>query len=818
MKTRKSMIGIACLTAWQAFCPSAAGVEIQPLAPVPIMQVRIDDAFWAPKLKVWHEVTLADAFDKFEKDGALDNFDRIRDGKGGDHRCLPWFDGLVYEMIRAAADFLAAHPDPKLEARLDGYIERIAAAAAKDPNGYLNTYTQIKEPDHRWGLNGGNDRWLHDLYNAGALVEAGVHYYRATGKTRLLDVAARLSNHMSDVMGPAPRKNIVPGHALGEEALVKLYQLFRGQQELKTRMSVPVDERRYLELARFWIDARGHHEGRVNFGAYNQDEVPVLKQETIEGHAVRAVLLCVGLVKAADGADRPEYLATARKLWENMVSRRMYLTGGLGAVSNDEKFGPDYFLPNTGYAETCASAAAAFFHHEMNLTFGEARYADELERVLYNGVLAGVSESGDHYYYENPLEAGKQHVRWEWHACPCCPPMFLKVMGALPGYLYAQSPDGVFVNLYIGSKADMTVNGSKLALRQETQYPWDGLVKLTVNPGSPAKFSMNLRLPGWCENPEIRVNGQPINDFKRLHGYASIEREWRPGDVIELSLPMPVQRVYAHPKVEANEGRVALQRGPLVYCAEGHDHGGSVRNLVIPPQTDLTTERREDFHDGVTVIRGKALALNPADWEQLLYMASENQPGLTKVDSTAIPYFANANRQPGEKMVWLAESALMAKPTLPPGLASQGKPSASHCFSSDTVTALNDQLVPAASDDSSGPRLTWWDHRGTKEWVQYDFEQPQEISAVEAYWWDERRIGAQCRVPASWRVLYKQGDDWKPVKGESDWKPVENNTGYGTEMDTFNRATFTPVTTKALRIEVQLQPEWSGGILEWRVE
>lgn len=804
--------------AWQVYSPRAAGVEVPPLKPVPIGQVRIDDAFWAPKLKVWREVTLADAFDKFEKDGALENFDKIRAGKGGEHRGLPWFDGLVYEMIRAAADFLAACPDPNLEARLDGYIERIAAAAATDPNGYLNTYTQMQEPDHRWGLNGGNDRWLHDLYNAGAMVEAGVHYYRATGKTRLLDVAAKFTNHMCDVMGPAPRKNIVPGHALGEEAVVKLYQLFREQPQLKARLSVPVDERRYLDLARFWIDMRGRHEGRVNFGAYNQDEIPVLRQETIEGHAVRAVLLCVGLLKAGEAAGQPEYLATARRLWDNMVFRRMYLTGGVGAVSNDEKFGPDYFLPNTGYAETCASVAAAFFDHEMNLAFGEPRYADELERVLYNGVLAGVSASGDRYFYENPLEAGKQHVRWEWHDCPCCPPMFLKAMGALPGYLYAQGPDGVFVNLYIGSHADLDVKGAKVALRQETQYPWDGRVKLTVDPERPAGFTINLRLPGWCRNPEIRVNGQPLPGIKQLQGYAAVDREWRPGDVLELSLPMPVQRVYSHPKVEANDGRVALQRGPLVYCVEGHDHGGSVRNLVLPPQTDLTAERREDFHGGVTVIRGKALALNPADWSGRLYQASANQPGLTPADITAIPYFANANRQPGEMMVWLAESASKAKPTLPPGLASQGKPSASHCFSRDTVAALNDQLVPSASDDSSSPRLTWWDHRGTTEWVQYDFDQPQRVSAVETYWWDERRLAAQCRVPASWRVLHKQHDDWKPVQDGSDWKPVENVSGYGTEMDKFNRATFTPVTTKSLRLEVRLQPEWSGGLLEWRVD
>src|SRR6266446_238628 len=303
---------------------SAQDAMLRPhrLIPVPIQQVTIDDAFWSPKLKVWQDVTIQDCFSKFEKNEALANFDKIRDGIDGEHGGPPWYDGLIYEVIRASADFLAAQPDPQLEARLDGCIGRIAAAAAKDTNGYLNTNTQLKEPDHRWGRNGGNDRWQHDLYNAGALVDAGVHYYRATGKTELLQVATKLANHMADVMRPPPKWNVIPGHALGEEALVNLYRLFKEQPQLKSRLSVPVDEQRYLELAEFWIDARGHHEGRTDFGAYDQDEIPVLQQETIEGHAVRAMLLCCGLVAAGEASDRSDYLIEAQRLWNNMVSRR----------------------------------------------------------------------------------------------------------------------------------------------------------------------------------------------------------------------------------------------------------------------------------------------------------------------------------------------------------------------------------------------------------------------------------------------------------------------------------------------------------------
>ncbi len=813
-KSTPSATLVSCL-AFFWLHPGCHGRDVSPhpLTAVPARQVRIDDAFWSPKLEIWRSVTLPDCFAKFERDGTLDHFDHVRDGVGG-HRQAPWFDGLLYEMIRAASDFLVIRPDPELEARLDRYIDRIAAAAAKDPDGYINTYTQLKEPTHRWGANGGNDRWQHDLYNAGALVEAAVHHYRATGKTKLLETAVKLANHMADVMGPPPKRNLVPGHALGEEALANLYQLFREQPGLASRLKVPVDANRYLELARFWIDARGNHAGRENTGAYNQDHIPVVQQQTIEGHAVRAVLLCNGLL----AADRPEYLATARRLWSNMVGRRMYQTGGLGAVAEDEKFGDDYFLPNTGYAETCAAAAAVFFHAGMNLAYGDAAYADELERTLYNGLLSGVGEHGNRYSYENPLEAGPRHQRWDWHPCPCCPPMFLKVAGGLPGLIYAQDPDGVYVNLYIGSKADLTVKNTGVGLQTATSYPWDGGVKLTVSPVRATEFALHCRLPAWCESPEIRVNGQLMEKIEKSRGYARIAREWHAGDTVEIALPMPVRRVYAHPEVEANRGRVALQRGPLVYCVEGIDCGGTPRNLVIPPDAALTLEKRSSLPYGVIAVRGSAIAVHPADWTDSLYQSGSVRPGVQPASFTAIPFFAHANRQPTEMMVWLAESPDRASPLPPPSIASQAKASASHCFTGDSTAALNDQLAPKSSDDRLVPRFTWWDHRGTAEWVQYDFDKAQTVSGVEVYWWDERRINAHCRVPLSWRLLYQESATWKPGGNNPEWKPVPGAAGLGTEMDRFNRITFPPISARALRIEARLQPGWSGGILEWRVE
>ena len=805
LDTVKLLLFLAAL----ASLAPAQDLKPHPLIPVPIQQVVVQDDFWTPKLKVWRDVTIPDCLAKFEKDGALANFDKIRDGIGGEHGGPPWYDGLIYEMVRGCADFLAVKRDPALETRLDGYIERIAAAAAKDADGYLNTYTQLKEPAHRWGLNGGDDNHQHDVYNAGAMIEAAVHYYRATGKTQLLGVAVKLANHMAAVMGPPPKKNVVPGHSLGEEALVKLFLLFREKPELKSQMPVPVEEERYFKLAEFWIENRGNHQDRQSYGPYGQDHQPVLQQETIEGHAVRATLLCAGLVAAANVNGREDYLSAARRLWENMVQRRMYVIGGLGAVAGHEGFGPDYVLPNNGYLETCAAIGAGFFHHNLNLALADARYADELERVLYNAVLPGVSLAGNTYFYENPLEATRKRTRWAWHGCPCCPPMFLKIMGALPGYIYAQDENAVYVNLFVGSRATLTVKGAKIALRQTTRYPWDGEVKLSVEPERETDFAVNVRLPAWCQEPRLRVNGKASAVLGTVRGYARLQRKWRHGDVIELSLPMPVQRIKAHPKIEADAGRMALQRGPLVYCLEGLDNGGQVRNLVIPPEAKLKVEHRANLLGGVTVIKGPALALHRLAWPDTLYLPSAAVPGVTNLEFTAIPYFANANRQPGDMMVWMAETQTKAEPLPPPTLASRATPSASRCWQHDSLSALNDQIEPAASDDAKIPRFTWWDHRGTKEWVQYDFARPEKVSAIEVYWWDERRIQAHCRVPQSWRLLYQANGAWQPVPGAS---------AFGTEMDRFNRVTFDPIKTKTLRLEVQLQPEWSGGILEWRVE
>lgn len=656
--------------------------KLHPLQPIPSQQVTIADEFWSPKLKVWQEVTIRDCFHKFENDrgGALNNFDKVRDGQKGGHAGPPWYDGLIYEMIRGTADFLVIHPDPELEAQLDGYISRIAAAAAKNPNGYINTYTQLDEPGHEWGFNGGLQIWQHEVYNAGALIDAGIHYYKATGKVTLLTTGVRFANYMAELMGPAPKKNIVPCHPLPEEALVKLYRLFRDNPDLKQKLPVPVDESKYLSLAEYWIEDRGHNigkpdwekdrhaaelfirsqayeNGRPSWGMYAQDDKPVFEQETLNGHAVRATLLCAGIAAAAEVNGREQYLTTAVRLWENMVYKRMHITGGVGAYADEEKFGPDYVLPNDAYLETCASVGASFFHRNLNVAFGHARYVDELERALYNGALAGVSLKGDRYFYTNPLEADRDRNRWVWHDCPCCPPMFLKLMGAMPGYIYATDADSLYINLFVTSEAWTTLRDTRLSIKQTSAYPWDGTVRISLNPGRQTAFNLMVRVPEWCRNGTLKINGQTIPEVENVRGYARLQRSWKPGDVVELVMPMPVETVKAHPLVQADAGKVALMRGPLVYCLESADNGGVVHRIALPSQATFDAKYRPELLDGVTAITGSARLMDAPVWENSLYAAARDLPDSGRVQITAIPYYANANRGPVEMNVWCPEAS-----------------------------------------------------------------------------------------------------------------------------------------------------------------
>lgn len=690
MKTTTHLSVAAVLTVlMQMGCQSPATDTRQILHLPELDQVRIEDAFWSPKLETWRKITANDVLDKFEGKytpfpgwddtrDAFRNFDRVAEGQRDikQHDGPEWYDGLVYESIRGIADFLAGHPNKEMEKRIDGYIDRIYAAQQTEPTGYINTHTQLMENDHRWGDNGGLLRGQHDVYNAGMLIEAGVHYYQATGKTRLLEIATRFANYMADYMGPEPRKNVVPAHSGPEEAVMALYWLYKNEPELKDKLSIPVRESDYYDLVTFWIENRGHHCGyplwgtwgyrksekwikdacyhqtefgphsRPCWGEYSQDSIPVLEQKTIEGHAVRATLMATGLAAAALENQSPQYIETAKRLWENMAGKQMFITGGVGAIHEDEKFGPDYFLPTDAYLETCAAVGAGFFSQRMNQLTCNARYMDEVERVLYNNVLTGVSLSGDKYTYQNPLNTDKPD-RWEWHVCPCCPPMFLKIMSAMPSYIYAYQGDNIYVNLFIGSEVRIPIDkNNSVRLKQLTSYPWHGAVSIQVNPDKAGTFSIKVRIPGWAqgtENPyglyqsnlkapvKLKVNQKDIL-LRIVDGYAEISREWKKGDHIELELPMQPRLITASEAVKDLRGQVALASGPVIYCFEDADNP-ELPTLTLQPQTPLELSHDNDLLHGVNIIKCQS-----------------------KIPAKAIPYYAVANRKESHSYkVWIPQ-------------------------------------------------------------------------------------------------------------------------------------------------------------------
>lgn len=606
----------------------------QKLAPVDIKHVEMRDGFWKERLDVCEKITIADVFDKFERDrgGALNNFKRVRDGKTGYHAGYPWYDGLIGESIRGASDFLARHYDKELDERLDGYIELISQAQNASGDDYLNTYTTLICPEHRWGQDGGNLLYQHDLYNTGCLVEAGVHHYRATGKTSLLTVAVKLANHVVAIMGPAPKLNIIPAHSLPEEAYLKLYALFEEEPELAKQVDAPVDHKAYLDLVKFWLDMRGVHEGRASYprymGEYAIDHRPLVEQAEAVGHSVRAALLYAGMAEYVNITGDEDYAAAARRLWENIVNSKMHISGGIGAVHSEEKFGVEYNLPNDAYLETCASAALAFFARNMFLADGKGEYMDVMERALYNGVLPGVGLGGDTYFYRNPLKSAGDEARWSWHDCPCCPPMYLKVMGEMPSYIYATADDGVYINLYASSAADIVLNGKNLELEQETNFPWDGFVRISVGSCPTGEWALHLRVPPYAERYTIMVNDEAVEAVE-ADGYAVVKREWAGGDVVELDLAMQPVTVAAHPYVVDDRGKVALQYGPLLYCLEEVDN--DMENVVVPEDFVLEVRSSQAFPGMMDIC-----------FEDTLYRRVR-----------AVPYYAWANREIGKMMVWL---------------------------------------------------------------------------------------------------------------------------------------------------------------------
>ena len=615
-----------------------------PITPVAFTGVTFDDRFWLPRLTTNREVTIPYDFRKCEETGRIDNFAKAAGLMAGPHEGIFFNDSDVFKVVEGAAYSLSLHPDSELDAYLDDLIAKIAGAQEDD--GYLYTARTIDpsamDPEREGLTRWSNLKVNHELYNVGHLYEAAVAHHQATGKRTLLEVAIRNAELIDSVFGPGKIRD-VPGHEEIEIGLAKLYRV--------------TGERRYLALAKFFLDQRGQPDrGNLQANYDNpgstQDHLPVTEQREAVGHAVRAGYLYSGMADVAALTGDRAYIDALDVLWTNVVARRMYLTGGIGARHHGEAFGDDYELPNAeAYAETCAAVANALWNHRMFLLHGDAKYLDVLERTLYNGFLSGISLQGDTFFYANPLSSDGEWpfnvrtgaVRYPWFECSCCPTNVARLLPSLPGYAYAHRDGDLYVNLYVAGTATVVTAAGGVTLTQDTDYPWSGAVKLTVDPPAESAFTLRLRIPGWARGepvpsdlyrhldaagavPSLRVNGAPA-DLELDRGFAVVRRHWRSGDVVELDLPMPVRRVVSHERVAGNLGRVAVERGPLVYCAEGADNGGTALELTLPDAAVLTAAHDAGLLGGVTTIRAGGITL--------------------------IPYYAWSHRGAGEMNVWL---------------------------------------------------------------------------------------------------------------------------------------------------------------------
>ena len=643
--------------------PTSSDQPVSPFyRPVPFTQVQLSGEFWGPRLRVNREVTLSTEYQQLKQTGRIDAFKLL--WQPGQQPVPHFFwDSDVAKWIEAASYSLAQYPDPALDALLDEVIALIASA--QQPDGYINIYFTVVEPGNRFS----DLRDAHELYCAGHLMEAAVAHFQATGKRTLLDPICRYADLIERTFGRGGgQKRGYCGHEEIELALVKLYHA--------------TGEKRYLDLSRYFVDERGqaphyfdqetqrlkaqdksHHSGdyfEQTMGhqfdyRYNQSHLPVREQTVVGGHAVRAMYLFSAMADLAGETGDPTLLKACEVLWENLCTRRMYLTGGIGDSRTNEGFTGDYMLPNeTAYAETCAAVGLVFWNHRMLQLTGDGRYADIIERALYNGVISGISLDGKRFFYENPLASLGAHHRQDWFDCACCPPNVARLLASLGQYVYSTSDTDLAVHLYIEGQATVNLAGQPVHLSQRTRYPWDGTVVIRLDMDAPAGFGLRLRLPGWCRSASLAVNGQAVNLAGRVEqGYVRLEQTWQPGDEVQLTLVMPVERVYAHPNVQPDAGKVALQRGPLVYCIEQTDLAAPLERIVLPRSAALKASFEPDLLGGVVAVTAEGAEPMVEDWESTLYRPDPPQFRPTRL--VAVPYFAWDNREPGPMRVWLPE-------------------------------------------------------------------------------------------------------------------------------------------------------------------
>lgn len=772
-----------------------------PIDPVSFTSVKVTDSFWGQRLKASREVTIPLAFSKCEVTGRYENFvkaahpsDTIKVGG------LAFDDTDVYKTIEGASYLLQTYPDKKLEKYIDSVL--VIVSKAQEPDGYLYTSrTMNPKHPHEWA---GSKRWekveelSHEFYNLGHMVEGAIAHYQATGKRNFLDIAIRYADCVCREIGPGPGQLIrVPGHQIAEMALAKLYLV--------------TGDVKYLNQAKFFLDERGH---TTRVDEYSQAHKPVVDQDEAVGHAVRACYMYAGMADVAALTGDIAYIHAIDRIWENIVGKKLYITGGVGATAAGEAFGKNYELPNmSAYCETCAAIGNVYVNYRLFLLHGESKYYDVLERTLYNGLISGVSLDGGSFFYPNPLESIGQHQRQPWFGCACCPSNICRFIPSLPGYIYAVKDHSLYVNLFMSNSSDIKMKGKSIVLEQSTHYPWKGDVTINIRKNNAGAFTLKVRIPGWAQDQVVpsdlytyadgkhsgytlKVNGEEV-DAKLEKGYFCIDRRWKKGDKVDIHFVLEPRTVKANNKVEADRGRVAVERGPIVYCAEWPDNAFDVRGILINQTPHFEVVDKQDMLYGIELLQTDA---------QTLKYDEQGRLTVNDVKLKLIPYYAWAHRGAGAMTVWLPQEVGASQPIMPPTLASQSKVKASHYVSS--ISAVNDRLLPKDENDRSVPYYHWWPKQGTTEWISYEFPSESLVSNATVYWFDDAPWGG-CRVPKAWTIYYRD------ALGQ--WVPVSRPDKYSVNKGCGNTVNFTPVKTTAVKLEVVLPENNSSGIFEWAV-
>ena len=781
-----------------------------PITPVPFTKVKVTDSFWGQRLKASRDVTIPLAFSKCEETGRYTNFEKAANPSDSyEVKGYSFDDTDVYKTIEGASYSLQTYPNKKLVHYIDSVLDIVAKAQEKDGYLYTSRTMNPKHP-HEWA---GDKRWSkvedlsHEFYNLGHMVEGAVAHFQATGSRKFLDIACRYADCVCREIGTKPGQVcVVPGHQIAEMALCKLYVL--------------TGEQRYLDQAKFFLDYRGKTTIKTE---YSQSHKPVVEQDEAVGHAVRAAYMYAGMADVAALTGDKSYINAIDNIWNNIVEKKLYITGGIGATNNGEAFGKNYELPNmSAYCETCAAIGNVYVNYRLFLLHGESKYYDVLERSLYNGLISGVSLDGGGFFYPNPLESMGQHQRQPWFGCACCPSNIARFIPSLPGYVYAVNKRDVYVNLFMSNTSQLSVAGKGITLEQQTQYPWDGDIAIKVAANKAGQWAMKVRIPGWVRNEvvpsnlyeftdnlrpqyNITVNGNAVNGKLTDDGYFTIDRKWKKGDVVRVHFDMDPRTVRANNNVEADRGFVAIERGPLVYCAEWPDNDFDIMGALVNQSPKMTVE------DGTLHAKDKKVAdyyikVIKTD-AQLLSFDKQGRLNTEDVKLSLIPYYAWCHRGSGKMRVWLSQDLSSSRPEQPATLASLSKVTASTPAAS--LSAVNDRLVPKDGTDRSMPYYHWWPKQGVTEWIAYEFPEASTVQSSTVYWYDDGPWGG-CRVPKAWRIFFKNDN--------GEWQSVSGADKYPTTKGTACTVNFEPVKTKAIKIEIDLPSDNSAGLFEWSVK